>query len=275
MKTINFSARLLLIGLLAFVLSSSLNAAEEVKKEVRSIPEFSVLHLKCSADVYITQGNEVSVKVVADESIISYIVTEVQDDALIIDIKKNNLNNIKTCEVYITTKSLSKIQSKGSGNIYCKEAFKGKDMMLELSGSGDVDLVLDAQNLEINVLGSGNVKIKGVGGTFESILSGSGDIEASNLHLERCHAKVHGSGNIVLSGKTNELVVGVNGSGNFNASELVAVEVSASSAGSGDILIQAVEKLDVLLNGSGDLKYLGNPEDVRINGNGSGEVYKR
>lgn len=275
MKTMNFSPALLMLSLLAFLLGSGLKAAEEVKKEARTVSEFSMLNLKCSADIYITQGNEVSVKVVADESILPYVVTEVQDDVLIIDIKKNTLKNIKTCEVYITAKNLSKIQSKGSGDIYCKETFKEKDMMIELNGSGDADLALDVQNLELLVFGSGDANIHGVSGTFELTISGSGNVEARNLHLDACKAKVNGSGDVVMAGKTNELVIGINGSGDVNASELVAVDVSASSAGSGDIIIHAVEKLDVLLNGSGDLKYLGNPEDVRINGSGSGEVFKR
>ncbi len=275
MKTPTKKMKVIILFALGLILGTAAYSAENVKKESRSLDTFTAIKLVCSADLYITQGNQQQVKVVADERIMDHVSTEVENGVLIVDVKKNNFRRIETLDVYITVAQLDMIKTMGSGDIYGKDTFSGKDMEIVIKGSGNVDFNFDVQNLELGVYGSGDIDISGVRGTLGIVVSGSGDIEAESLKLESCSVKVNGSGDIELSGKTNELIVGVNGSGDIDGAEFMAVSVVARNSGSGDMVIHAIESLDIQLNGSGDVKYYGNPEKQRVDVRGSGEVYRK
>ncbi len=92
MKTLRINKRIASLLMVTLFMSSALFAGSEVKKEDRSLASFSAIKLNCSADLYITQGGQQSVKVVADAKIIEFLTTEVEEDVLIIDVKKHRNN---------------------------------------------------------------------------------------------------------------------------------------------------------------------------------------
>ncbi len=246
----------------------------KVVTEKRSTGDFTGIKLLCSADLYIHQGST-SVEVKADENIIKYIETTVTDGVLEINVKNKGFRSVTVLEVYISVPNLEVIKSLGSGDIKFVDTFKAHDLLINMSGSGDLDADFDASNLELNVNGSGDTEITGIGGAFKVSVAGSGDVEAQDLKLEDCFVKNNGSGDIFLNGKTNNLTVNVGGSGDVEAYNLTAVRATISSNGSSDITLNVVEELQVMINGSGDVTYRGNPAKVDVSSRGSGEVYKK
>lgn len=240
----------------------------------RNTGDFTGIKLTCSADLYISQGNT-SVTVKADENIIETVKTTVDNGVLEIDVKGRGFRSVRVLEVYVSLPNLGKLNNSGSGDIEFKGIFNANDLTIGLSGSGDLDADFDVRNLEIKANGSGDMEITGIKGALKISISGSGDLEAEGLKLEDCYVKNSGSGDIELVGKTNNLTVAIAGSGDFNAYNFVAVNASVSNSGSSDIALNVVEKLQVILNGSGDLTYRGNPSKVDVKSNGSGEVYKK
>ena len=245
-----------------------------VTKESRDVGNFSSIKLTCSADLYITQG-PTAVTVETDENIIELIKTEVNDDVLYIGVKGRGFRSVEKLRVYVTTPSIEKLMNSGSGDIYFDGVYKTNDLYISINGSGDLEAELKATNVEIKINGSGDTELSGVMGMFKATVSGSGDIDAEDLRLEECYIKNSGSGDISLEGKTNVLTVNQHGSGDLDAYHFVAVNATVSNSGSSDISLHVVEKLQVTLNGSGDLTYRGDPQKVDVRANGSGDVYKR
>lgn len=245
-----------------------------VKTEDRKTGDFTGIKLTCSADLYITQGNT-SVKVKADENILKLISTTVKGGVLEIEVKRGGFRSTTVLEVHVSVPDLDILKNSGSGDIEFMGTFKANDLFIGNSGSGDIEADFDITNLEIKNSGSGDIDLHGVKGTFKVSNSGSGDLEAEGLKLEDCFVKNAGSSDIELSGKTNNLTVTVAGSGDLNAYNLTAVNASISNSGSADITLNVVEKLQVRLNGSGDVTYRGDPSKVDVKSNGSGEVYKK
>ena len=64
----------------------------------------------------------------------------------------------------------------------------------------------------------------------------------------------------------------MSGSGDLRLFDLRAREVHVSIAGSGDAKVNASERLDATVAGSGDVRYRGNPKEVAQSVNGSGSV---
>ena len=63
--------------------------------------------------------------------------------------------------------------------------------------------------------------------------------------------------------------------GDVRTDELIANEVTVVINGSGSAEVNAVEMLEGEINGSGDILYIGKPENVHSSVNGSGSIRKR
>ncbi|MDF2433680.1 MAG: hypothetical protein JWP44_3311 [Mucilaginibacter sp.] len=205
----------------------------------RHLSGFSAVSVGGSFDVYITQGNTESVKVEAPADVINKVITEVDGGVLKIYNKHDNWNwgewwgHHKKIVIYVTAKSLNSVGLSGSGDVYFKDGITANSLKLRISGSGDM---------------SGKVGVK----TLESSISGSGDMR--------------------LSGRADNSTVSVVGSGDFAARNLVTVNSMVRVTGSGDATINASEKVDAAIHGSGDIHYTGAAKNISSSKTGSGDV---
>lgn len=271
MKNVTIKKTIALLMMAAF---SSTFVFAQTSTQDRKVNSFNGIHQTISADVFIDQGNNHTVTVKADSDKIDKIITEVEDGILIIK-TKNGLRNIRTLEVYVTMPSLEILKNSGSGDIIIEGPMPGKNVLFKINGSGDIDADMEADNLKLSISGSGDISLSGVRGDFGIKISGSGDVYAEDLKLSDCELVVYGSGDVKLKGKTAKLSTKQSGSGDFNGYGLTSVEAYAKSNGSGDVVIQVVEKIVAVLNGSGDLTIYGSPQYVDVESNGSGEVYRK
>ena len=99
---------------------------------------------------------------------------------------------------------------------------------------------------------------------------GSGDIEATGIDADAFELRSDGSSDIALAGRTGRLTLELDGSGDADASGLRARDARVSSDGSGDVDVRA-DRLDVSLDGAGDVRYHGHPELTRHD-DGSGDL---
>src|SRR6187402_585305 len=81
----------------------------KIISENRTVTTFNGISLECHANVYFTQGDEQSVKVEADDNIISHITTKVKDMTLEISTDEENWNSHGTVNVYVTVKELCRL----------------------------------------------------------------------------------------------------------------------------------------------------------------------
>ena len=85
---------------------------------------------------------------------------------------------------------------------------------------------------------------------------------------------ISGSGDILAIGKVQKLIANINGSGDLMLSKLNTNHATVTINGSGDAAIWASESLKGKINGSGDIEYYGDPQNVQSKVNGSGEINK-
>ena len=100
-------------------------------------------------------------------------------------------------------------------------------------------------------------------------ISGSGSMNATNVHAKTFSIAVSGSGKVNASGKADSLKIGISGSAAADTSNLPVASARISVSGSGKVVVNAKETLDVSVVGSGSIDYLGNPKiQKRITGAG-------
>ena len=104
-------------------------------------------------------------------------------------------------------------------------------------------------------------------------LSGSGDVDVTDVETDAFSARTSGSGDIVLSGRADSLAIELDGSGRVDADALDARDARVDLSGSGDIRVRASGDLDVDISGSGDVTTVG-AASVAADVSGSGEVHE-
>lgn len=191
-----------------------------------------------SMDVTLVKGDEGTIKLTTDENLHEYIKITSENKVLTIAIK-NNIGWLKTkkgINVEVPFRDLTAITLTGSGDIVGKDTIEAEDLEINITGSGDV-------NLDVNAT--------------------------------RVDAKLTGSGDGVLKGETTYFEVKVSGSGDFDATRLKSENTEAFVSGSGEASVYASKTLKARVNGSGDIAYAGNPEKVDSKISGSGDIESR
>ena len=210
-----------------------------LKKETRTVNEFSSISSHGPLDVKMVPGHSNKIEVEADENLMPYIETNVENGKLIIQTKKNT--NIKSSSKMIVYVSIDKIKS------------------LQLSGSGNIE---------------GNGNLTGDAST-EILLSGSGNIHLTSGSFNEVNFSISGSGNIVVKGgSANNVSVAVSGSGNISVSEIVAQNVEVKISGSGNVKVNADKSLNAKISGSGNVFYKGSAKNIESKVAGSGKIIK-
>lgn len=193
------------------------------------MPKIEAIRLTMPGQVFVTQGPDQSVRIEAKQNIIDELELNVNNGLWSIDTDRC-VKDIDDFKVFITMADINELGIIGSGDIIGENFFTVNDILLHISGSGDMDLGLDADDIEADITGSGNMIIEGTGDSLDSRISGSGDVRAFDLEVNRAKFDI---------------------------------------TGSGDAEITVFNELDVRISGSGDVKYKGNPSvDVVITGSG-------
>jgi hypothetical protein len=104
--------------------------------------------------------------------------------------------------------------------------------------------------------------------TVDGFLKGT----IKNIHADAFHFTGNGSARINLSGVAENLKLIINGSGTIDADSLTAQDAKLRIEGSGDIRCHAITSLDVRIDGSGSVKYMGEPKHIDQSINGSGSI---
>ena len=211
----------------------------QIKKETREVGNYTSLASHGSMDVQIDYGNSNSIVIEADENLLPYIETSVEDGKLNIRSKKNvNLRSTSKMTVRVSMTKITSLQLSGSGNIKGAGAFTNDGKTdIGVSGSGDLALDFDSfKDLDLSVSGSGNISLK--------------------------------------SNATNSIDAKVSGSGNIDCSSISSKDVDAKLSGSGNIKVYANNSIDAKISGSGNVYYKGDAQNITSKVVGSGKVLK-
>jgi hypothetical protein len=125
---------------------------------------------------------------------------------------------------------------------------------IDISGVGKIesDELFKTNNLELNVSGTGKIEL--------------------NVEAEKINCAISGSGKIELNGTADALDVQISGSGKVDAENLKAKTVIVNISGSGKALVNPIEVLNSNISGSGSVYYVSEPPAITETISGSGKV---
>jgi hypothetical protein len=218
-------------------------AGESDRTENRNVRNFDAIQVSAGIDLYISMGNEESVKVVADEDIIDDVKTEVRGGTLHVYMKNNNswLNifnwgNSGSRKVYVTARELKSIEASSGSDVKSENTLEGDELRVEASSGSDINLDVVYKEVTLSSSSGSDARLSGRAKYFTANASSGSDINARDLTAQICN-------------------------------------VSASSGS--DAIVTATEELKANASSGADVRYYGNPEIVDTDESSGGEVSDR
>ena len=108
---------------------------------------------------------------------------------------------------------------------------------------------------------------------LDLFISGSGSINMVNIIAESLKVRNSGSGSITMSGNVQNQDVIISSSGRYNSKDMQSNNANVEIDGSGTATVNVLNQLKILINGSGQVSYIGNP-NIQQQIIGSGTVKK-
>jgi len=202
--------------------------------ETRKVGDFTSINLDYPAQVFVTQGSSVSVKIEAEDNLLPQLQTQVKNDALQIFYKAEDgkhVNPTKPVKIMIVVKDLKEVNIESAG---------------ELSIDG-----LETGELYISVSGAGNLKLN--------------EIAVKDLALD-----LSGAGNVTASGDADNFKLVISGFGNYNGKNLHTKIADITLSGAGSATAWVDDRLDAQISGAGSINYYGSPNVTKqVSGVGS------
>lgn len=199
----------------------------------RPVGEFTGVEARGSMDVVVTTGREYTIKIEADQNLIDLI--EVHNDGGTVEIGSREGYHLRSQEgikIYATAPSFERISVAGSGNIRSGGTVSNnKPLALQIKGSGDIQLAVDAPRVATEIAGSGSARLQGTTQSFVAEIRGSGNVHAFNLLSENANVDIAGSGNAEVFA-SKQLSVEIKGAGDVAYKGAGAVNQKIMGSGS-------------------------------------------
>jgi len=190
--------------------------------EQRDVSGFDKVVFGSFGDLSITQGEQESLIIEADDNLLEHIESNVVNGVLSLGFELNYHFVLPTHIHYtLVVKDLSSIQ---------------------LSGVGSV---------EIGELHTGSLSMD---------LSGTGNLTVANLRADRLNVVISGLGGVEAAGKVRDLDIHISGAGNFKGGSLHSQTSHIRVSGLGDATVWVDNSLDVVVSGTGGIEYYGRPQ---------------
>lgn len=172
---------------------------------------FDRIHLETSSSVRIIQSSAFKVTVNGEERDVHDTDVHVSNNQLVIE-EHGHIANDQVIKIYVP--EISQLESEGSSLIYGESEFtQNRSMDLVLNGSGEINMYVDVDNLDVEQTGSGYVYLEGYADHVDAEITGSGWMRAFGLDAKTMDLRVEGSGSSEVK-VADDLDVKITGSGN-------------------------------------------------------------
>ncbi|HSV87461.1 MAG TPA: head GIN domain-containing protein [Bacteroidales bacterium] len=197
------------------------------------LDRFENIKLSGMFNVTLTKGNNRQVIVETDENLQELVDIQVSDETLIISTRHKTILKPTRMKLTITYSDLKKVSIAGACKLNSTEPVESRDLMLDISGAAEIDLVVNTNVLSTNLSGAGKISLQGVADKHNADLSGASILQTSSL---------------------------------------ITRETRINLSGAGSAEVYASDLLEANLSGVGSIRYFGSPSEKIINRSGIGTI---
>jgi Putative auto-transporter adhesin, head GIN domain len=199
----------------------------------RPVNDFKDIEVGGAAKVFVSQGDQHTVKVEVDENLQQFVEVFQEGNKVIIREKSGfNLDPTGDLQIYITSPVYNNIDVAGACDIIGQTLINNpENLSMHISGAGDMKMEINAPQVSAEVTGSGNIDLKGETKTADLNLAGAGHAHCFDLKTENTKVEISGAGSAQVYASVH-LDAEVSGAGSVDYKGGAAVDQHVSGAGS-------------------------------------------
>jgi hypothetical protein len=181
------------------------------KSETRELKSFNKVEINGIGNAVIKKGDSFQIVVTTDADYLTKVQTEVNGATLKID-TKGSWSGDYSVNYLITTHDLEGVEVAGVAKVTVEPGFSPSNLNLEMSGVGSFTGTFNAKNIKAEVSGAGKIVLKGTADEIKGDVSGAGKVEADQMVARKANVQVSGVGSFTVNA-TDDLVASVDGTG--------------------------------------------------------------
>ncbi len=227
--------KLLTIGVISLFLAScgeTVQGNGQVKKETRETAPFEALDISGGYEVHLRPANYSSLTIEADGNLLEHIETYVKDGTLHVS-SDVSFSRYRELDLYITLENFKGLESSGAVEVSGQGMLRGEDIEFDLSGAAEVELELQAETIEGEFKGACEVVLSGITDRLDIKTSGAVEFDGENLKSRKCRIKM---------------------------------------SGAGEAVVYATEELDIEVSGAAEIRYKGQPANIKQDISGAASI---
>jgi hypothetical protein len=236
----------------------------EVVTASREVRGFDQVDVCCGMELILTQGEDVSLEIEAEDNILKEIVTLVTSGTLQIRYRYNYPDTLyhptKPVRIYLTMDTIRDIDISGGGALEVGQIETDR-LRVELSGGSDAvieSLVND--RFEVDISGGGEIEAGDIQTEHLVLeLSGGSDATIDMLNANQFDLDMSGGGDVRVAGSVVEQWIEASGGGSYYAPDMESDIAFLNLSGGGSAAVWVTESLEVDASGGSVVKYAGTP----------------
>jgi len=208
----------------------SISGNGQVREEIRKTIDFHGISVTSGMNVHLIQGDTPKVVVVADENLLPYIETNVENG--ILEIKtKANIWKAKVKKVMVTTPDLTEISGTAGSNLYSDNTLEAGELSVRGSAGSNIHLRIAGRKLDVTASSGSIVFLEGSAVELDIKTSSGANVKAGKVKTDKCSVSASSGGNTWIS-VLSELSAHASSGGNiFYSGTPKSLNISSSSGG--------------------------------------------
>lgn len=175
--------------------NSGIKGSGIVAKDTRNVSEdFTIISASEGLEVYVTQADDFSITVEADDNVIDLIGTDISNGKLRIHTTKNIGNATK--KVYVSLPKVSEINSSSGSFVKTENTINTGRLSIDSSSGSIVKAEVDVDNLDVESSSGASLTLFGDVGNSEIDASSGSNINAKKLKTKYCDASASSGSNV-------------------------------------------------------------------------------
>lgn len=169
-----------------------------VETDLRAVnSEFTEVKASEGLDVFITQSNETSIKVEADENIIGLIRTDIENNTLRIHLEEK-VGWAKSKKITVSLPEITRLETSSGADLTTTETIKTDRLELNSSSGSDINVSVNADEVNCNTSSGADIRVSGTANILYADASSGSDIKAGNLRVKRAVANASSGGDVTV-----------------------------------------------------------------------------
>lgn len=194
---------------------STTEGSGNIKTESRPVKDFDGIEVAGSAKLIVEQGDTERLSITADDNLLEYLTSEVEDEKLMLG-PKGSMSLSPTAPIIyrLSVKRLKQLGVSGAVDVEAR-GIRTDSLTVAVSGSGNISISGEAPEQKIAVAGSADYKGENFA-TKDTSISISGSAKALVAVSDRLDVQVVGSGDVQYIGSP-EVTQNITGAGSVKA----------------------------------------------------------